>query len=75
MADGSARVRLAGARYPVPMAWARCEVQARVGVDGVELRCQGVVVTAPRQPRGQDHAETTATTCPSCSASRRRCVR
>ena len=36
VADGSARVRLAGARYSVPVAWARCEVQARVGVDEVE---------------------------------------
>jgi transposase len=57
VADGSARVRLAGARYSVPVAWARCEVQARVGVDEVELRCQGAVVTAPRQPRGHDHTD------------------
>jgi hypothetical protein len=56
-ADSSARVRLAGARYSVPVAWARCEVQARVGVDEVELRCQGAVVTAPRQPRGQDFTD------------------
>jgi len=53
-ADSSARVRLAGARYSVPVAWARCEVQARVGVDDVELRCRGEVVTAPRQQKGQD---------------------
>jgi transposase len=57
MADRSARVRLAGSRYSVPVAWARCEVQARVGVDEVELRCRGEVVTAPRQPRGRDFTD------------------
>ncbi len=57
MADSSARVRLAGSRYSVPSAWARCEVEARIGVDEVELRCRGQVVTAPRQRRGQDHTD------------------
>ena len=53
-ADRSARVRLAGSRYSVPVAWARCEVQARVGVDEIELRCRGEAITAPKQVRGQD---------------------
>lgn len=57
MADSSARVRLAGSRYSVPSAWARCEVEARIGVEEVELRCRGQAVTAPRQRRGQDYTD------------------
>ncbi len=54
-ADASARVRLAGARYSVPSAWARCDVEARVGVDQIELRCRGEAVVAPRQRKGGDY--------------------
>jgi transposase len=53
-ADASARVRLAGARYSVPTSWARCDVEARVGVEEVELRCRGERIVSPRQKKGGD---------------------
>jgi len=54
-ADASARVRLAGARYSVPTSWARCDVEARVGVEEVELRCRGERIVSPRQKKGGDY--------------------
>lgn len=55
--DRSSRVRVGGARYSVPSQWALCEVEARLGVDEVELRCRGQAVTAPRQPRGGQYID------------------
>lgn len=56
-ADRSSRVRLAGARYSVPSGWALCQVEARIGVDDIELRCRGEVVTLPRQAKGGQHID------------------
>jgi transposase len=56
-ADRSSRVRVAGARYSVPSGWALCEIEARVGVEEIELRCRGEAVTVPRQPKGGQHVD------------------
>lgn len=50
--DRTSRVRVAGARYAVPTRWAGLDVQARVGVDEIELQHRGESVIAPRQPEG-----------------------
>lgn len=51
-ANGSSITRLAGAHYSVPTGWARCDVEARVGVEEVEIRCRGEAIVVPRQAKG-----------------------
>lgn len=55
--DGSSRTRLQGARYTVPTSWARCDIEARVGVEDIELRCRGEVIVVARQPKGGTHVD------------------
>jgi transposase len=45
-------VRVEGAWYSVPGAWARLEATAHVGVDDVRIDCLGQTVTHPRQKPG-----------------------
>ena len=55
--SSSSRVQLAGASYTVPSNWARCDIEARVGVEEIEIRCRGQVVLVARQPKGGKYVD------------------